>query len=126
MAVGYKYGMHTSKIVKVKQWITKDKTRQSIKKEFSITDGQLDFIANVLLKRQYRIKSELIMEKDLKVNGVVYSLTLGRGEIVKVFDFNLCAIKFENRKLPAMCDLTTCKTVDNPKDIHKFKSVTVG
>lgn len=127
----YKYGMYVKTIAKIKQDIINGMEDESVKDKWSISDGQLGFIHDVLLKKQYRYnerrltvvenKVRVLMDDSIKVGSQVLCdyPDFGVGTVVELAPIKtsgkdiekLMWVKFPLREHKTMCNFVTMKTV---------------
>ncbi len=117
----YKYGMYVKTIAKIKKDIIRGMIDEEIKKKWNISEGQLGFIHDVLLKKSYRNierrvsilenKVEVFTDMNLKIGSQMYSKDedFGVGTVIemfkKEFDYLSFRVKFTHRRFPTLCNM---------------------
>ena len=117
----YKYGMYVKDIAKIKREIVVLKKSDSdIKAKWGLTDGQLGFIHDVLLKGQFRnierrvtnLEKGLSNMKEVLKGSLLYSNKFGTGEVERIFnDGDLMLVRFISEAIPIMCSKKKMTTV---------------
>jgi len=112
------YGIHKKEWKKMKDLVINySYGSKDIKEHFSLESKQVWFLFDKLLQGKYNhlYERESMKEEDIKKGQYVYCEELGRGEIVRIYDYNLMAVKFESKELPVMCSQSGHTVYDNKK-----------
>ena len=100
------YGIHKSNWNKYKKLVIESNYDNiELYKEFRLDEKQIWFLFTKLLQEKYdHLYLRATMKKeDIGVGQYVYCKEYGNGEIIKLFEYELMFVKFEDKKLPVMC-----------------------
>lgn len=101
------YGIHTRKWKKYKNLvIKKNLTSKHLKEKFDLSNKQVWFLYDKLLRREYDslYEREEVQKEDIKIGDYVHCKEYGKGYIASISEmYDLMAVKFENKKHPISC-----------------------
>jgi len=110
--------MYVKDIAKIKKQIISGRKDKDIQEEWNISDGQIGFIHDVLLKGSHRSVerrvTKLEQKKSIAKGSFIFcnEADFGLGEVIQIFNCgDLMTVKFQNRPLKTMCSLKNMTTV---------------